>query len=180
MNLKKFSREFHLYVSVFLLPMALLFAITGIVYISGINQDFGALKQKWVVAEGISQDRQFDYLINFMQKENIPFPEDIKPKKYRGSLMIGSAKYSITINSQGDNTTIESIKRSFIGNMIMLHKAKGKWYFDILSIAFGVSLVLFYISGVIMTAFCKKNRREVIISFVLGFFIAVLLGYISL
>ncbi|MDO7253160.1 PepSY domain-containing protein [Helicobacter cappadocius] len=180
MKLKKFSRQFHIYVSVFLLPMALLFAITGIVYILGVNQDFGATKQKWVIEETIPQEKQFDYLIDFMRKNNISFPQNIEPKQYRGTLMIGSAKYAVTINSQEGKTIIQSIKRSFLGNMIMLHKAKAKWYFDILSIAFGLALVLFYVSGVIMTAFCKNNRKEILISLVLGFIVTAILAYISL
>lgn len=180
MKLKKFSRDFHIYVSVFLLPMALLFAITGIVYILGINQNFGASKEKWVIQKSIPQDEQFDFLIDFMKKQNIAFPDDINPKNFRGALMIGSAKYSVIINSQNDKTTIESTKRSFLGNMIMLHKAKAKWYFDILSIAFGVALVLFYLSGIIMTAFCKHNRKEIIITFFLGLIITAVLAYISL
>lgn len=180
MKLKKLSREFHIYVSVFLLPMALLFAITGIVYILGINQDFGATKEKWVIQKSIPQDKQFDFLMDFMKKQNIAFPDDINPTNFRGALMIGSAKYSVTINSQNDKTTIETIKRGFLGNMIMLHKAKAKWYFDVLSIAFGISLVLFYVSGVIMTACCKNNRKEILITFGLGFIITAILAYISL
>lgn len=180
MKLKKFSRDFHIYVSVFLLPMALLFAITGIVYILGVNQDFGATKEKWVIEKSIPQDKQFDFLIDFMKKNNITYPADINPKNFRGSLVIGSAKYSVMLTSEQDKTTIQSIKRSFLGNMIMLHKAKAKWYFDILSIAFGVALVLFYLSGVIMTAFCKHNRKEILITFGAGLVITAILAYISL
>ncbi|PAF51259.1 PepSY domain-containing protein [Helicobacter sp. 13S00477-4] len=180
MTLKKFSRQFHIYVSIFLLPMALLYSITGIVYIFGINQDVWANKNKWVIEKNIPKKKQLDFLIDFLSEHQITFPDELNPKESRGILMIGSAKYSISLEVKNNQTIIQTIKRSFLGNMIMLHKAKGKWYFDILSIAFGISLVLFYLSGIIMTAFCKANLKEVLLSFFIGLIVAITLGYLSL
>ncbi|PAF47314.1 hypothetical protein BKH46_04315 [Helicobacter sp. 12S02634-8] len=179
-NLKRFSHQFHIYVSMFLLPMALLFAITGIVYIFGFNQDVGADKQKWTLDGGVAKDRQLDFLIDFAQKHQIELPNELNPREYRGALMLGSAKQALSLEVKDNQTIIQSVKRSLLGNMIMLHKAKGKWYFDVLSVAFGVALVLFYMSGVVMTAFCKHKRKEIILSFVAGLFVTLFLGYLSL
>ncbi|WP_095333849.1 PepSY domain-containing protein [Helicobacter sp. 11S02596-1] len=180
MKIKKISHQFHIYVSIFLLPMALLFAITGIVYIFGLNQDFGAKKQKWVVEEVIPQEKQFDFLIDFLLKHHIKLPSDMNPRDYRGALLVGSAKYAITLEVKNNQTIIQSVQRGLLGNMIMLHKAKAKWYFDILSVAFGISLVLFYISGVVMTAFCKNKRKEMALCFLAGLALTIFLGYLSL
>ncbi|PAF48330.1 hypothetical protein BKH41_06275 [Helicobacter sp. 12S02232-10] len=159
--------------------MALLFSITGIVYIFGLNQDVGATKQKWVLEEVVPKEKQFDFLMDFLSKNNIPFPNDINPKDFRGALSIGSAKYMITIETKDNQTMIQTIQRSLLGNMIMLHKAKAKWYFDVLSVAFGISLVLFYLSGIVMTAFCKNKRKEMLICFLAGLILSIALGYLS-
>lgn len=44
MNKNKFFRQFHIYLSLFFLPCAFIFALTGIAYIFGINQDIGLEK----------------------------------------------------------------------------------------------------------------------------------------
>ena len=42
-------RNIHIYLSLFFLPIALMYAITGILYISGFNQDSGASKQTYKI-----------------------------------------------------------------------------------------------------------------------------------
>lgn len=54
------------------------------------------------------------------------------------------------------------------GVLLLMHRAKGLYYFDIIAVAFSVSLILFYLSGLIVTQFCKKNRRVWLLTFILG------------
>lgn len=180
MKIKSFSRDFHIYVSVFFLPMALLFAITGVAYIFGIHNDVLGKKQTWSIEKNIPKENQLDFLINYMMKNDIPFPKELNPRKDRnGGVIIGTSNYSLWISSQNNITTIQSLKRSFLGNMLMLHFAKGKWFFDVLSVGFGICLVLFYISGVVMTAFVRNKRKQILISLGLGIVITLIVGYLS-
>lgn len=72
------------------------------------------------------------------------------------------------------------MERSLIGDMIMLHKAKAKWYFDILAIGFGLTLILLYISGLMITLFnIKKNRGIQIFTILAGIIISVIVGALS-
>lgn len=63
----------------------------------------------------------------------------------------------------------------------MLHKDKGAWYFSVLSVGFGVSLFLLYISGLMITLFAsKKDRKNQILVLIAGILITFILAYISL
>lgn len=172
------AHKFHIYASIFFLPMVVLFVITGITYILGFNQNVGADKQKWVLNEVIPKEKQLIFLINFMKENNIDFPDDIDARAYRGALLIGTAKYDITLDVKEKKTTIEATKRGILGTMIMLHKSKGKWYFNVLSVVFGIFLILFYISGLIMVL--RKNTfKKVGISFMIGLIVTISLAYVS-
>lgn len=46
MNRYKFFRQFHIYLSLFFLPVALLYSVSGLAYIFGANQDFMATKKQ--------------------------------------------------------------------------------------------------------------------------------------
>ncbi len=39
----------------------------------------------------------------------------------------------------------------------MLHKDKGAWYFSVLSVGFGITLFMLYISGLMITLFANKK-----------------------
>lgn len=177
MKIGGFARKFHIYASVFFLPMAVIFVITGITYIFGFNQNIGASKQKWVLDKVVPKENQLDFLIGFMKENNIVFPDDIDARAYRGALLIGTAKYDITLEVKEKKTTIETTKRTLLGTMIMLHKSKGKWYFNALSVVFGIFLILLYMSGLIMAY--KNTFKKVGLSFIAGLITTIFLAYIS-
>ena len=62
----------------------------------------------------------------------------------------------------------------------MLHKAKAMWYFNILAVGFGITLVLLYVSGLMITLFnIKKNRKSQYVTLTLGFIVTLILGILS-
>lgn len=180
--IKKTFRKIHIYASVFFLPMALLFSITGILYICGIQQDFQLKKQEFHVIHNNHIADKEAFVLSFLQENNIPLPTQtsLKYNKKLGNYTMGSTKYFITFSQQPNHITITTNTRSFIGNLIMLHKAKVKEPFIIFSIIFSIALLLFYFSGFIMTSWAKQNRKASIITFLSGLIITSILAIISL
>ncbi len=100
--------------------------------------------------------------------------------------MIGSAGYTITLKDKENYTEIVTMKRSFLGNMIMLHKAKGGILFKIMLVVYGLVLVIFYVSGIIIATF-KKNvnsklvpKTESYVVIAAGIIVTILFAYLSL
>lgn len=182
-NKNKLFRQIHIYVSLFFLPCAVLFALTGIVYIFGADQDTGLKVENYKLVKNIEVGKEKDALIQYLQENNLKIPSntEVIESKDKG-ITIGGAHYSANIAPIAQNEYTITLKtRSFLGDMIMLHKDKGAWYFSVLSIGFGIALFLLYISGLIITLFAsKKDRQKQLATLGAGVVITIFLAYLSL
>ncbi|WP_297809682.1 hypothetical protein [uncultured Helicobacter sp.] len=176
-------RNIHIYLSLFFLPLALMYALSGILYIAGFDQDVGATKQTYILTKEIAKGQESQALLEYLKENHLSVPSNMEAKMNRrsGALEMGGVHYSVSIKQNPDSTwTITTLKRSLMGDMIMLHKAKAKWYFDVLAIGFGITLILLYISGLMITLFnIKKNRRSQYMTILAGVFISVAVGALS-
>lgn len=182
-NKNKLFRQIHIYVSLFFLPCAVLFALTGIVYILGADQDTGLKVENYKLVKNIEAGKEKDALIQYLQENNLKIPSNTEVIKDKDKgVTIGGAHYSANIAPIAQNEYAITLKtRSLLGDMIMLHKDKGAWYFSVLSIAFGIALFLLYISGLIITLFAsKKDRQKQLATLGAGIVITILLAYLSL
>lgn len=188
-NKNKLFRQIHIYVSLFFLPCAVLFALTGIVYILGADQDTGLKVENYKLVKNIEAGKEKDALVQFLQENNLKIPSDTVSTKGKGqgkgksrSITMGGVHYNVTMTPVAQNEYAITLKtRSLLGDMIMLHKDKGAWYFSVLSIAFGIALFLLYISGLIITLFAsKKDRQKQLATLGAGIVITILLAYLSL
>ncbi|MCH5337030.1 MAG: hypothetical protein J1D99_06430, partial [Campylobacter sp.] len=68
MNKNKLFRQIHIYLSLFFLPCAFIFALTGIVYIFGINQDVGLKEQSYILEEKIEKGKEIESLLSFLKQ----------------------------------------------------------------------------------------------------------------
>lgn len=178
----KFFRKIHIYISLFFLPVAALYAITGLACIFGLNQDAWSKKEVYQVNTKLESGKEADFLISYLKDNGLKIPSDSTPKKAKnGGILIGGAHYSATIKQLDSNIAQITLQtRSILGDMIMLHKDKGKWYFAVLSVGFGITLILLYISGIIITLVnIKKDRGKQIATIIAGIVISIILGYIS-
>lgn len=181
-NKNKLFRQIHIYISLFFLPLALLFSITGIAYILGANQDTGIKEQTYTVKAKVEEGLEKDFILNFLKEKNLKLPSDEILKTKDGSFALGGVHYSVSLKKINDEElSITTSTRSFLGDMIMLHKDKAKWYFSILSIGFGLTLLMLYFSGLMITLIAiKKDRKPQILTVVLGFLVTMILAYMSL
>ena len=179
----KLFRQIHIYLSLFFLPCAFLFALTGIAYILDFNQDVGLKIEQYKLSKIIENGKEREALLEYLQENGLKIPsnKNIIKSKDKG-ITIGGIHYTANIvQSSANEYTITLKTRSLLGDMIMLHKNKGAWYFSILSVAFSVALFVLYISGLMITLFAsKKDRNKQFIVLGIGLFVTLLLAYFSL
>lgn len=178
----KFFRDVHIYLSLFFLPIALMYALTGVLYIFGFNQNSGATQHTYHIKEPVQKGQEVTAMLEFLKENHLEIPSSLETKTTKnGAISIGSVAYSAHIMQHAENHySITTTKRSILGNLIMLHKAKAKWYFNILAVGFGLTLILLYVSGLMITLFhSKKNRNIQYATILFGIAISVIIGYLS-
>ena len=172
-------RLVHLYISLFFLPLALLYAVTGVMLVCGFNQDTGAKKQTFHLSSEFNKESIADEVKTFLQSKNIALPSNFEPQKAKGGgVMYGSGAYNVVAQSGEKETRIVVTQRSFLGLIMLLHKGKAMWYFNILAFGFAFALAMLYISGLII-ANLGKMKAKAWASVGAGFVVVIILGCLS-
>ncbi|MDE6958796.1 hypothetical protein LS72_004095 [Helicobacter apodemus] len=173
--------QIHLYVSLFFIPMALIYAITGSLYIFDIRQNAGAEISEIKVFQDIPKGEERAVMLATLEANGLKIPKKTEVRLARNSIIMGTLKYQVILSKDKDGGYIlRSINRNLYGVLLLLHKSAGKYYFDILAVGFSIALVILYLSGLFMTAFCKKDRKGSLITIILGFAITALAVYYSI
>lgn len=175
----KTFRLIHIYISLFFLPLALLYAVSGVLFLCGFNQDSGAEKKSFYLDSPFVKEELSTKIKELLEKSNLRLPSNFEAKGAKGGgVMYGSASYSVVAKQKGSGTSIEVTQRSIIGLAMLLHKGKAKWYFDVLAYGFALALVALYISGLII-ANLNKIKGKAWASVGAGLLAMVILGYLS-
>lgn len=171
----------HLYLSLFFLPVALIYVLTGALYIFGVREDADAKIQEFTLPSIPQQGEEQATILSVLHANNLKIPNNTNVRVQKGNATMGSIAYSASIitNKQG-KTIVRVTDRGLYGILVLMHKAKGKFYFDIIAICFAISLMIFYFSGLIITSFCKKNRKEALLTFTLGLLLTALAIWASI
>lgn len=177
--MKNFLRKFHAYSAMFFLPMAILFALTGVLYICGIREDFMAKKQEFIIKlDQRPQDLQ-KYVLDFLKQNELKIPSNTELRKFRGDMQVmGSASYVVMIKILDNGLNLQTMERSVIGEMILLHKAKVGQVFVVFSVIFSIFLLLSYFSGIVILA--KKHQKMGVVFFILGLVVTFITAAVSL
>lgn len=186
---KQFWMKIHLYLSLFFLPVAFIYALTGALYIFEIRQNSGAKTWNFKLDSMPQKGKEAEVIIQTLLDANLSLPSDTQVRNLRGNVMMGNVKYSATITKdQKGEVTLRVVDRHPYGVLLMMHKSQGNkfalgtykfTFFDFLAIGFACSLMLFYFSGLVITSFCKKNRRGALYTFLAGLVITSLAVYFS-
>ncbi len=178
---KKYWMQLHTYLSLFFLPAAIIYAITGALYIFNIKENALANIYTYQIDSMPKQGEEAQTIIAMLQKYNHAIPSNTEVRISSGNVFMGNIKYRAEIIKESDDTCIFRVtNRSLYGVLLLMHKSKGKYYFDIIAISFTISLMLFYLSGLIVTSFAKKNRKVAINVLISGFIITSLAVYFSI
>lgn len=175
--MKKVLRKLHLYLGLFTIPLGLMYAITGILYIAGIDGDLGIVEDTYIIERHIERGDELNFITTWAAENNIELPNNLYIEDDDGDTIIGGAYYSINLKPRGNITEIIVATRTVLGTILTLHESKAKWYFDILAILLGISLISFYFSGIIIASFTKNiNGKKVIKK---EYLVVILLGVIT-
>lgn len=177
----KSIRIIHFCLSIFFIPFILMYIGTGIMYISGFNQNAGAKVSTFEVNKVLTQ-QDISEIKAIMKEKGI----DIKNERIvnaRGSSstfsIIYSPRYEVAVTTKDDSTSIKLIQRRFWGIMLLMHVSKAGIIMNIFAVMTSISIMIVYLSGFIMTSWSKNFRKYTITSFLAGIIVFALI-YISL
>ena len=166
---KKNWMQIHTYLSLFFLPACLIYVITGVGHIFGYKVDADAKIYEFTISAIPPKEQVQDFIIQKLRENDLPIPKNTEIRYHRGAPTMGGMKYNVVLGkNRNDELVMRVTNRGIYGILLLMHRAKGLYYFDIIAVAFSVSLILFYLSGLIVTQFCKKNRRAGLLAFALG------------
>lgn len=178
---KKSWMNIHLYLSLFFLPMCLIYVLTGIGYIFDLKDSAGAKIYEFAVPNPPQKGEEGAFMIEILKANNLKVPANTAVRLQKGNLTMGSVSYAVSLESdrKSGELKLRVIDRSLYGILVLMHKAKGAVYFNAVAVCFALSLAIFYLSGLIMTSFCKNKRKSAGITIALGFVITAIAVYLS-
>lgn len=169
---KQFWLKIHTYVAIFFLPFMLLFAATGVGHLLGFNQFAGASKQTFELnIEPISSKDELRSALKNTLKEHDLFIPGAYERVRDGRFSLNNAKYSASISNKNGKMVVEYSERTWFGTMYSMHFGHGSDLFTWLSIVFSVFIFVVYLSGFIVTAWCKRYQKSAIMAFAIGSFV---------
>ncbi len=181
---KKHWMKIHTYLSLFFLPVAFIYVLTGALYIFGINNNTTATSYDFKLDSPPKKGEEQQIIIDTLLANNMKLPSDTNITIIRNQASMGNVAYSAMITKDGKgNDVVRVTERGLCGILIMMHKSTGTkhdmfglklTFFDIIAITFSISMLIFYLSGLIVTSFCKKDRKNALMFFSAGFMITAL------
>ncbi len=182
--MKKIFRKIHIYLGFFTLPLGLLFALTGVFIVCGLDGHSGETAETYIVSEIVTPGEEVEFVKSWALENGLELPELVLTK-VRGVPAVGTSKYAVIINTKGDKTHLTTYKRNFYSLLVLLHKGKAAWFFNVLIVLYGISLFSFYLTGLYITAYHKTSqgkkvlRRGYIYAVIIGLVVTVWVGIIS-
>lgn len=177
---KKNWMKIHTYLSLFFMPMCLIYVLTGVGYIFKLKDDAGAKIHTIALESPLQEGREKEMIIDILKANNLKVPQNTNLEVVKGNLSMGNIKYVVSIQKdKSGQLVLKTMERSLYGVFVLMHKAKGGAIFNALAICFATSLLIFYLSGLIVTTFCKRNRKVAGIAFSSGLIICGIAIYLS-
>lgn len=186
---KKYFLTAHLYISLFFIPMAVFYKITGGI---AIFQYFGKQDsvQLHFTQEQARYFQGFDYargengdmpnsaselelareqILQFLLQHHIEIPLStrISERWDHRAFMLGNVAHYIEIDKRAPQA-LSILRRDTFANLITLHFGRAGVAFNILALAFVVFLGITYITGILLCPF-SKNRLKYSLTIALGF-----------
>lgn len=166
--------KIHLYLSIFLLPVALIYAVTGAGYIFGFKDDAGAKIIELKINEQVNENNVKDIMLKIIKENNLKLPSNTEIKNVKNSFVMGSIYRSFSLSKDKFKYT----QRSIYGVLVLLHKSKAGVFFNILSVIFSITLFALYISGIFLVF--KREKKKILAILGLGCLTTLILAYLSI
>ncbi len=175
----KIFRSFaiHLILSMFFLPMLLIYGITGVMYMAGVDQQWSSSVKIYEL--DASDKAPYEASCQKLQSLGVTLPAG-KVKNFKGRDMLGSSSSEhIIFNRVGDSLQAEVVSPGIYPKLMLAHKGKTGMWFNILGYGAALTLVILYISGVCMVWKNARRRMWMLASAGAGL-LAVIIGYLMM
>lgn len=165
----------HAALAAFILPVAIMFFVTGAFYTWGIKGSYQTIDQE-VHLQKSMQDNLAELVAlttNALKKQNISPPSgQAKIKKIGNAFMLEwTGSNRDVVLELTDNPLIAKLKikeTSWYRQFVQLHKAKGGIVFKVYAALLAIALLLILISGFMMAWQAPKLRKLALVSTSLG------------
>ena len=170
---KKFWMRIHLYVSMFFIPMALIYAITGGLEIMF---TFHGYSHEEVIEISLNEPLSDDlsdlesWVAKQLNERQLPVPHG-HGEMQRGQFIWGrptGINVALRRNRTENTVRIRHEVPDFYNRLANLHEGRGGQAFNIMAMSFSVAMILIYISGILICWKSVKLRRLVLASLSIG------------
>ncbi|PIQ24018.1 hypothetical protein COW36_05730 [bacterium (Candidatus Blackallbacteria) CG17_big_fil_post_rev_8_21_14_2_50_48_46] len=182
--MKKFDRklwmQIHGYLSIFFLPLACLFALSGTLYMWIEPQETS--KQTFELSAltpiaPVTPELVKDLVLNELKSHKISAPQGELTQK--GNRFLWGKKSGVQVQyqpseSNPQSATIKLSQPTFFGRLMAIHKGKGGTLLNSLTTGFAILLLGSYLSGLLLALKTTWMQKASLISLVAGVFVSVI------
>ena len=157
------SHSLHLVLSLFFLPMIVVYAVTGLLYMGGVDQHFTSHVE--VHELNAADQPPYEDSCRELERRGVALPEG-KVRPFKGNYLLGPM-------------TDTHVLFLIYPNLMLAHKGKAGWWFTALGYGAALSLIILYVTGILLMWKNRGKRKLMLVSAFLGT-AAVVVGYLML
>jgi len=176
----------HMIVAAFILPVALMFFITGALYTWGIKGGYSSDTYTLQLKQAVQQNKEWltEKVINELAQRSIALPSGKAKLKTAGNSFYfewTGAEVDVLLEPSAKLLEVKlTIKQTTLHRFfVQLHKAKGGVAFKVYAAILSVCLLFLFISGIIMAWQMTKYRSLLLSSFCSGLIMFIILASLS-
>lgn len=180
----RFWMTIHLYVSIFFLPVAMIYAVTGGLEIFGYHGSSSEQTIEIPLDEPLADDIyvQEAFVTEQLRKNNMPVPRG-RPQTMRGQFVWGrptGRNVMLRIVRDRNVAQLRVEVPGFYNRLALLHEARGGVIFNALAVGFAAAMILIYISGIMICWKAAKLRRAIVLSLISGLLVTAIAIFASM
>lgn len=171
------NHSLHLVLSLFFLPMIVIYAVTGIMYMAGTDGNFSSRIEIYLLK---GEDAPpYAASCKELERRGVNLPEG-KVRPFKGKHVLGSLTDThVLFENKGKDIQAEVIDPGIYPKLLLAHKGKAGILFTILGYGAALSLLAMYVTGILLMWRNRTKRRLMLTSAAVGLGI-VIVAYLTM